>query len=767
MFTPAELTLPQGATWPSIRSSAAWYARWKPFIIEVSALVLAISASMILGMLSFCGMLALWPLGIIRACISFVLAIAYEGEIYLQNIRGSLEKLTTPGIEEYERQMTGLYLQEKLARFDHNRNRLLITEPTDEDKIRVCQFNEVLIIRNAHDYQMGFRNQSGVYEQKSIDINQTEFLKSYSSEQFIENQAHNQYIHAVYQKLYGSDAVERSRENYPLLISIYLSQREHVEQWTNYLRTQPFNEEHQNILNRLNEHVQALEKTMIEHLFHQNTPVIDIEPVLGFKNPNIPMINSSFDFRTMHLTNQPIEGIDFDNLPVGLEQFNKKKLKMLSKYHYNFHSNELKKWISAEDRQHWRSQLGWHTLYSRLAIAASLFAGIVMGLGTTYLITESFASMPLLAAISLSAFPGIIVPLALIAGGAYGLLIYNSMTDMLLNNPFTKFFDRMRANTQNTSLKSKLMLGVTTFLFLLTMLLTYCTIGTWLTIFHQHKPLFALMSLLPKVILNIIIPAFIGLSILPFSIQSIANTLDNIEEDPSFNHFIDLWAKGNLFNTIWEAIPKNAAQRDTLLWKYLIPKFLGVSAEEFAQETIEQKWNPYRILLRLLFEPLEKLLFTGHLYSAAVTGDQVEGLSKFWSLVINGGFELVEDYDYLYPNHVHRRDASAMVKNSFQGSDDHNHDNTIPLRLLKYLFDPLIRRAAQWDYDYDAAPIENRRSVQQRYETLQGLKPHTAAPNIPKYRTQANHKLFLFKSGMATSVPLKDLCCTQVAMPTL
>ncbi len=767
MFAPIEqipgLTTPPRSTWPSIGTYSALYARWKPVIIEVSALVLAISASMILGMLSFCGMLALWPLSIGRACISFVLAIAYEGEIYLQNLRGSLEKLATPGVEEYERQMTGLYLQEKLAQFDHNRNRFLPTEPTEEDKIRVCQFNEVLIIQNEYGYHMGFRNQQGVYEQKSIDINQTGFLKSYTSEQFIENQAHNQKIHSLYQKLYGSDTVERCRENYPLLISMYLSQLEHVEQWTNYVRTQPFNEDHQNILNRLNEHVQALEKTITTHLFHPETPVATVTPVFSII-PEKPFVFCNFDFATMQL-HQSFHRKKSSFL--SLDTLDETTRENLLDLNHKFHNNKLQQWISAQDRQHWRSQLGWHTLYSRLAIAASLFAGIVMGLGTTYLITESFASIPLLAAISLSAFPGIIVPLALVAGGAYGLLIYNSMTEMLLNNPFTKFFDRMRANTQNSSLKSKLMLGVTFFLFLLTMLLTYCTIGTWLTIFHQHKPLFALMSLLPKVILNMIIPAFIGLSILPFSIQSIANTLDNIEEDPSFNHFIALWASGRVFNSLWEAIPKNAAQRDALLWKYLIPKFLGISAEEFANETIEQKWNPYRILLRLLFEPLEKLLFTGHLYSAAVTGDQVEGLSKFWSLFINGGFELLEDYDYLYPNHAHRRDATAMVKNRFQGSDDHNHDNTIPLRLLKYLFDPLIRRAAQWDYDHDATPIENRRSVQQRYEALQGLQPLIAAPKIPEYRTQPNHHLFLFKSGMATSVPLKDLCCAPVAMPRL
>ncbi|PJD92559.1 MAG: hypothetical protein CK424_05530 [Legionella sp.] len=741
-------------------SYAAFYARWKPIVIEVSAWVLAISASMILGMLSFCGMLALWPLKTTRACFSFILAIAYEGEIYLQNIRGSLEKLTTPGVGEYERQMTGLYLQKKLAQFDHNRNRLLITEPTDEDKTRVQQFNEILIIRKEDTYEIGFRNRNGVYEQQTIDRDDIDDLNAYATEQFIEHRDHNRQIDAIYQQVYGAE-IERTRDTYPVLVSAYRSQLEYAEQWSNYLHTQPANEAHQTTLNLLNEHASILEQTITEHLFRQTNLNDNMASTISFNSA--AGIQSRFDFKTMSLTHKAMKGISLHGQPLGLDKLPQRTINNLSKRNYAYHNNELKKWISAADQQQWSTHLWWHKLYSRLAIVASSFSGIVMGLGTTYLIIESFASIPLLAAISLGSFPGIIVPLALIAGGAYGLLIYNSMTEMLVNNPFTKFIDRIKAATQNNSLKSTLMMGVTAFFFMLTMLLTYCTIGTWLTIFHQHKPLFALMSLLPKIVLNVIIPSLIGLSILPFSIQSIANTLDNIEADPGFNAVITLLATGRLFQSIWDAIPKNALQREAFLYTYLLPKFLGISESEFRQETTLQKWNPYRILYRLLFEPSKTLFFVGHLSSAAVTGDQVEGLSKPTSLLINGGFELAEDYDYLYPNHAHRLDTDTLIKNRFQGSEDHDHDNTIPLRLLNFLFDPLVRRAAQWDYDHDVRAADQKMSVQQRYEKLQGFNPLAVAPEIPKERIQSNHQLFLFKSAMTASAPLKDLCCA----PTL
>ncbi len=49
-------------------------------------------ASLTIGLLSFGGILAIWPI-LPLAFAGFVLSVAYEGEIYLQNIKGSLKKL--------------------------------------------------------------------------------------------------------------------------------------------------------------------------------------------------------------------------------------------------------------------------------------------------------------------------------------------------------------------------------------------------------------------------------------------------------------------------------------------------------------------------------------------------------------------------------------------------------------------------------------------------------------------------------------------------
>jgi hypothetical protein len=55
-------------------------------------LILTSGASLILGFLSFGGMYSLYPI-LSLALGSFVLSVAYEGEIYLQNIKGALNKL--------------------------------------------------------------------------------------------------------------------------------------------------------------------------------------------------------------------------------------------------------------------------------------------------------------------------------------------------------------------------------------------------------------------------------------------------------------------------------------------------------------------------------------------------------------------------------------------------------------------------------------------------------------------------------------------------
>jgi hypothetical protein len=392
-----------------------------------------------------------------------------------------------------------------------------------------------------------------------------------------------------------------------------------------------------------------------------------------------------------------------------------------------------------------------------------------MGIGTTYLIMESIAAIPWLAALPLGLFPPMIGPLALIVGIAYGLLIYNSLTDILLDNPFKKFLERLRANSHNIDLKKGLMLGLTLVLFLVTVFLAICAAGTWLTVFHKTKPLFTWISHIPSVLLNVIIPVLIGISMLPFSIQSITNTLENLEGNPTVDRMVAALNPANWRAPTWR-FPRTFAEASTAVsdavWKKWVPDFLGVTKEEFAHETSMQQRNPYRIIYRLFFEPLRALIFIGHLISVGATSDQIEGVPVIVSFILNFLFECAEDWDWIWGReHVDNLNTVDLLKERAQKSDDHNHDKNIPMRILKFVFEPVLKRAAQWDNEHRCANDED--NLNMSYERIRSGNQYkaqeAAAPKVPSYRKQGDFNLFLFKSGTyEASLPLLDNCCKNL-----
>lgn len=757
------------------------YDRWKPVVIEVSAWVLAISASMILGLLSFSGMLAIWP-SLFLAFAAFLLAIVIEGEIYLQNIRSALEKLIEP--KAYEQQLTALYLQERLVDFDKNLDLLLIRQPTDDEKKQVCDHNQVVIWPEGNTYKIGFRNANGEFEAKVLNAEQSQFLRHYiPQEQFLENPGHHEHIQKILAQLNGS-VVARPQQHYPLFIKAYISQCRYVRRLNCYLHTQPFNEERQKELEVMNSHLKRLEDELNDDLFHapKMSTTQPLGNIISFKiNKN----KYDFDLVTMSSQlkkkNAPL-GMSFVRAPKPFVLTDDKKATTdpirslpeedpkfgeLSDQTYQFHRNKLMEWISPEDRAAWEACLSTHTLYSRIAFVISAFSGLIMGIGTTYLIMEAMAAIPWFAALPLTLFPPVVAPLALIAGAAYGLLIYNSLTDMLLDNPFKKFFARLRSNFQDMTLKKGVLLGFSLVLLLVTIVLTICTAGTWLTVFHKTKPLFTWISHISNIVLNTMIPILIGFSILPFSIQSISNTLQNLEESPDFDKLIDKLDPRTWRAPTWH-LPRNLTEATNWvserIWQKWVPGFLGLTPKEFAAETPDQQKNPYRILYKLLFEPLQVMIFVGHLISAGATSDQIEGVPVMLSFFLNFFFECAEDWDWIWGRaHVDNLSTSDLLKERLQKTDDHNHDNNLPMRLLNFVFEPILKRAAEWDNHYRSPSEED--NVQKRYDKIKGRAAPAAAPLVPVYRKESNFNLFLFKSvTYETSAPVNDTCCTNLAL---
>ena len=769
------------------------YERWKPVAIEVSAWVLAISASMILGLLSFSGMLAIFPTMLSFACAAFIFAVVIEGEIYLESVRSALGKLTDT--KAYEHQLSALYLQERLADFDKNRDVLLLRNPSPAEQEQVCEYNQVLLIRKGNGVEIGFRKQLSdgkyVYVQQCLNEDQSRFLKHYSQqEQFLEVPGHHEHIQRILQTL-DPTSLPRPQIAYPLFMKLYISQCQYVRRLNCYLHTQPPHAQKQEELAVMTAHLSQLEDEVCEELFHgvsgeasstsnenvsamqtfnqkNNTYDLNLETMVFQPKPALPQFTFIKPRPRIIITDTVVHEKDILESISNLSDEDT-QLRDLSDRAYAFHRQKLADWLRA-DRDAWKRKLTAHTLHSRLAFLVSAVSGLVMGIGTTYLIMESMAAVPFLAAIPLSFFPPVIAPLALIAGAAYGLLIYNSLTEILLDDPFKKFFARIRENLhfENMTLKKAVMLALSVSLLIVTLLLTICTAGTWLTVFHKTKPLFTWIGHIPNVLLNIIIPILIGISVLPFSIQSISNTLDNLDTNASFDALISAcnpmnWgASTSHFPRSWEDVSAGLRER---VWQHWIPEFLGVTALEFGNETLQQQRNPYRILYRLLFEPLRALIFIGHLISAGATSDQIEGVPIIVSFLLNFFFEFAEDWDWIMKQpHAEAVSTADILKERAQKTDDHNHDNNIPMRILKFIFEPILKRAAQWDNNHRReGEVDN---VAMRYERIKlGLQPkHTAVePSIPHYRKQSNFNLFLFKSAACEArSALRDTCCTNL-----
>ena len=764
------------ATTPDRRAYPT-YDRWA-IVIEVSAWVLAISASMILGLLSFSGMLAIWPV-LPLAFAAFLFAIVIEGQIYLDNMRSSLEKLSDP--KAYEHQLSDLYLQEKLVNYDKNRDLFILNEPTEDNKRRVREHNEVVVFKKDSHYAIGFRNLNGEYEQKDlVDAEQNKFLAHYSQkEQFMEIPGHHDLIQTILRS-FDERLPDRPQEQYPVLVHAYVSQCRYLRKLNCYLHTQVANEASQNELKNMNLHLTKLSEDMSEYLFHDvsrhnvaasltfaisltgKTYSLNLEAmtVKADEKPKSEQVKTSLSVPMFSAFNQKIT----TPAMLDLKEFAADTLLVtLSDATYAYHRNKLIEWI-APDKADWEKRLTKHTINSRIAFMIAAFSGLIMGIGTTYLIMEAVAVIPWLMLLPLSLFPPVIGPLAVIAGAAYGLLIYNSLTDILLDNPAKKFIDRIRAiSSQEMAFKRILILSLSLVLFLVTIFLTMCTAGTWLTVFHKTKPLFTWLSVIPNVLLNIIIPILIGISVLPFSFQSVSNTLEGLEANPSLDRAIIALNPRN-----WRAptgrLPHSLAEASEWLsermWQHWVPDFLGITAAEFALETDMQKKNPYRIVYRLFFEPLRNFIFIGHLVSAGATSDQIEG--QVWlSFWLNFWFECVEDWDWIWGRaHVDDIDTVDLLKERAQKADDHNHDKNLPMRLLKFVFEPILQRAAQWDNKHRNLGRGDENNVQKRYEKIQGLQPEKPAPVIPEYRKGADFNLFLFKSSLyESSASLRDDCC--------
>ncbi|MFT4058848.1 MAG: hypothetical protein QM652_04785, partial [Legionella sp.] len=328
------------------------------------------------------------------------------------------------------------------------------------------------------------------------------------------------------------------------------------------------------------------------------------------------------------------------------------------------YAKKLRKWLAQEEfaQDKWRATLTRRRRVFYLASAFSSLSALFMGLGTTYLIMEAFSVLPFMAAIPFTFWPLIITPMAVIAGAAYGLLIYNTLTDMVNHDTLKKWY---RSFTQELSLRNLLLGTMSLALVTLALGLTICTAGTWWTITKNTRPLFYWMAKMPNYVMGVINPIVTGFATFFFTIQNTANTIDLLAK--VLTKVITSLKKGwNYLRT--HGITQSVKEG----WHHFgehgfIKSLTNGWAHLRATENWGQILNPVRIVIKLTITPLRVLLFLGHLVSIAFTADRMPGLSQITAALIALISEGFEDAHY-FMGHSHHHDDHAEKHH-------HHHDD--------------------------------------------------------------------------------------------
>lgn len=347
------------------------------------------------------------------------------------------------------------------------------------------------------------------------------------------------------------------------------------------------------------------------------------------------------------------------------------------------YTKELLDWLALNKQDEWIKRWEKRHFQFHIVKGFSVVAGLFMGLGSTYLIVEAFTIIPFFAAIPFTLWPIIILPMAIVAGAAYGMLTYNAVTDMINNNTVVKWYNKIRDDlSQGLTVRNVFIATTAVFLVGLALALTVCTAGTWWTIATNARPLFDWMKKMPSFIMGIINPIITGASAIVFNIQNTAESLDMVDEATRSNK--------NIFQKIYETISNGYQHlRETENWLQIV--------------------NPFRILLKLTITPLRILLFMGHLISVAVTSDRMPGVPQILSAlvaIISEGFEDAhyfighsheEEHDEEYEHH-NRQQFEKLLKDRLDPESGHDHNMDIPTWILKTVASPLYGLAALWDF---------------------------------------------------------------------
>ncbi len=377
------------------------------------------------------------------------------------------------------------------------------------------------------------------------------------------------------------------------------------------------------------------------------------------------------------------------------------------------YTQELRAWLAKNQQAKWQARFAAQKTKFHIAKAFSLLAASFMGLGSTYLIVETFTAIPLMAALPFAFWPFIIIPMAVIAGAAYGMLTYNTVTDLIKNDTINKWYEKIRADlSQKLTFRGLFIATMAVLLVVLAIALTICTAGTWWTVATKARPLFEGMKKIPSFVMGVINPIITGFSAIFFNIENTAASLKMLDDATH--------SKTNLFKLIFKSLVEAVTHiRNTENWLQIL--------------------NPFRIILKLTITPLRLLLFIGHLISIALTADRMPGVPQIVSALIAIISEGFEDAHYFIPHshgpgHCcgghHVKSTDTLLKARLGDTAGHNHDADIPTKILKILAMPLYALAAGWDFL--ASKLNKPQTPNKPLTIIESLSKQLGLPAQPK-----------------------------------
>lgn len=341
-----------------------------------------------------------------------------------------------------------------------------------------------------------------------------------------------------------------------------------------------------------------------------------------------------------------------------------------------------------------------------LYVAATIFGvgtSLAMSFGTIYLLLDVFMGFTVLASLPLLSLGGLIIPLGIVAGFAYGLMIYNTLTQ-IIDNDFIKLWMRKIGKQLIKGDPSLLIAALV--LISLSLVMTFLTAGTWWHVVASSPFLHLSSFLIYGLAGTLAIAAFF------FNIENMLVTLELFKEKFSFSkvsHGIK-----NIFSRIQQSLTK--------LW---------------ARENLLQIINPARLWLNVTINPLRFLGFDGHLFSIAATVDQGP-ISKIWSAGLATLIEFLADVHYFVGHSHHHADINTekdLLKTRAEHAHAHSHEDDIPSRLIKAVFSVfglVTYIAVKWDQW--ASTLNKNHSTRRvlTYKDAQAKESgHSVKPTLP------------------------------------